>query len=459
MHHLAGALPHHRMRDLAKKYGPIIHLQLGEFPHIVVSSPETAKQVMKTHDVIFAQRPSLLAGIIVGYNCTDLTFAPYGEYWRQVRKISMLELLTAKRVQSFKSIREEQMSKLIREMSSGSGSPINFSKMVNSLTYNIISTAAFGKVWSGEEMFIPAVKKVIEAAAGLSLADLYPSIKLFQMFSTLKHKLLRVQKELDEIFQNIIDEHRARRMEGKPGLESEEADFVDVLLRFQDQEDFQFPVTDEKIKAIILDMFIAGSETSTTTLIWAMSEMMKNPRVIKKAQAEVRQVFNKNGNIVEEASLGEFSYLKAVTKETLRLHPPVPVLLPRECKEDCQIDGYDIPAKSRILVNAGTIGRDPNYWTEAEKFYPERFLDCSVDYKGTDFEFIPFGAGRRMCPGMWFGIANVEFPLAQLLYYFDWKLPNEQNPEDLDMAEEFGAVITRKNDLRLIPTPYIPSLP
>ncbi|KAJ9153908.1 hypothetical protein P3X46_027296 [Hevea brasiliensis] len=198
-------------------------------------------------------------------------------------------------------------------------------------------------------------------------------------------------------------------------------------------------------------MFIAGSDTSFTTSEWAISEMLKNPRVMKKAQAEVRQVFSEKGH-VDEADLGELNYLKLVIKETLRLHPPVPLLIPRESREQCEINGYQIPIKSKLIVNAWAIGRDPNYWTEADRFNPERFSDSTVDYKGANMEFIPFGAGRRMCPGISFGIANVEILLANLLFYFDWKLPHGMKQEELDMAESFGAVTRRKNDLGLIPT-------
>ena len=184
-----------------------------------------------------------------------------------------------------------------------------------------------------------------------------------------------------------------------------------------------------------------------------MSEMLKNPRVMQKAQAEVRQVFNRKGNVDVEG-LHELEYLKLVIKETLRLHPPLPLLLPRECSQRSKLNGYDIPVKSKVIVNAWAIGRNSDYWSEAERFYPERFVNSSTDYKGANFEFIPFGAGRRMCPGMLYGIANVELPLAKLLYHFDWKLEGGRKLEDLDMDEALGAVARRKNDLCLIATPY-----
>lgn len=185
-----------------------------------------------------------------------------------------------------------------------------------------------------------------------------------------------------------------------------------------------------------------------------MSEMMKHPRVMKKAQDEVRRVFNEKGS-VDETCISEMKYLKSVIKEILRLHPPAPLLLPRECRESCVIsNGYEIPAKTMVIVNAWAIGRDSRYWNEPDSFYPERFLDSCVDFKGTNYEYIPFGAGRRMCPGMSFGMINVELPLALLLYHFDWQLPKGMKHEELDMTEMFGITVRRKLDLLMIPTAY-----
>ena len=208
---------------------------------------------------------------------------------------------------------------------------------------------------------------------------------------------------------------------------------------------------------MLQDVWIAGGETSATTLDWAMSELLKNPRVMKRAQAEVREVFDRIGK-VDETAISEMNYLKLVVKETLRFHTPVPLLVPRESRERCELSGFDIPNKANVIVNAWAISRDPEYWSEPEKFNPERFDDCpSIDYRGTNFEFIPFGAGRRICPGISYGLANVELPLAMLLYHFDWKLPNEMKSEDLDMTEAAGLAVRRKDELFVIPIPYRPS--
>jgi len=197
------------------------------------------------------------------------------------------------------------------------------------------------------------------------------------------------------------------------------------------------------------DIFSAGSETSSITIIWAMSEMIRNPEVMKKAQAEVREVFDRKGR-VDETAINEMKYLKLLVKETLRARPPT--LIPRESRERCEIDGYEIPAKAKVIVNAWAISRDPKYWTEPERFMPERFLESSLDYQGTSFNYLPFGAGRRICPGITFGLFIVEYTIALLLYHFDWTLPDGMKPQDLDMTETVGATVGKKEDLFLIPT-------
>uniref|UniRef100_K7LNC5 Uncharacterized protein n=3 Tax=Glycine subgen. Soja TaxID=1462606 RepID=K7LNC5_SOYBN len=214
-------------------------------------------------------------------------------------------------------------------------------------------------------------------------------------------------------------------------------------------------MTTRHVKALILDVFAGGIDTSASTLEWAMTEMMKNPRVREKAQAELRQAFREK-KIIHESDIEQLTYLKLVIKETLRLHPPTPLLIPRECSEETIIAGYEIPVKTKVMINVWAICRDPKYWTDAERFVPERFEDSSIDFKGNNFEYLPFGAGRRICPGISFGLASIMLPLAQLLLYFNWELPNGMKPESIDMTERFGLAIGRKNDLCLIPFIYDP---
>ncbi|XP_027342060.1 cytochrome P450 71D11-like [Abrus precatorius] len=452
--HLVTSTPHRKLRDLAKIYGPLMHLQLGEIFTIIVSSPEYAKEVMKTHDVIFASRPQTLASNMLSYGSTNIIGAPYGNYWRQLRKICTVELFTQKRVNSFKPLREEELTNLIKIIDSHNGSPVNLTEAILLSMYNIISRAAFGMKCKDQEEFISVVKEGVTVAAGFNIGDLFPSAKWLQLVTGLRPKLEKLHRKIDQILEDIIVEHKEAKSKAKEGQGEAEEDLVDVLLKFQDGNQ-DICLTIKNVKAIILDIFGAGGETSATTINWAMAEMVRDPRVMKKAQVEVREVFNMKG-MVDEICIDELKYLKSVVKETLRLHPPAPLLIPRENGQACEIHGYHIPIKSKIFVNAWAIGRDPNFWTEPERFYPERFIDSSIDYKGNNFEYIPFGAGRRICPGSTFGLINVELALAFLLYHFDWKLPNGMESEELDMTEEFGVTVRRKDDLYLIPISSYP---
>ncbi|KAL5077382.1 hypothetical protein RYX36_016366 [Vicia faba] len=457
IHNLLSSQPHRKLRDLAKKYGPVMHLQLGEVSTIVISSPECAKDVMKTHDINFASRPHLLASEIMSYNSTNIAFAPYGSYWRQLRKLCTSELLSPKQVNSLQPIREEVLSNLVKWIASQNGSSINLTEAVISSIYTLVSKSAFGDKCKDQEKFISVVKESIKVSAGFDLGDLFPSAKWIQRVTGLRPKLERFQRQTDQIFENIINDHKGEsyaKAKDDQG-DAEEEDLVDVLLKYEDGSNKDFSLTKDNIKAIILDVFGAGSETSTSTIDWAMVEMVREPRIMKKAQEEVREVFKMKGK-VDENGINELNYLKSIVKETLRLHPPAPLLLPRECGQACEINGFHIPTKTKVIINAWAIARDPNYWTEPERFYPERFIDSTIDYKGSNFEYIPFGAGRRICPGITFGLRNVEVALAMLLYHFDWKLPSGTKSEELDMTEQFGVTVRRKDDLLLLPFVYHP---
>jgi cytochrome P450 len=202
-------------------------------------------------------------------------------------------------------------------------------------------------------------------------------------------------------------------------------------------------------------MFAAGSETSSTTLNWCMTELVRNPEAMAKAQAEVREAF-KGRSTIDEDDLKGLSYLNLVIKEALRLHTPIPLLVPKKCRETCRVMGYDVPKGMVVFINMWAICRDPKYWDDPEEFKPERFENNNLDYKGTDYEFLPFGAGRRICPGINLGVGNIELALASLLYHFDWKLPDGIEPKDVDVCEVAGLVGSKKTSLVLHPVTHIP---
>ncbi|CAL1385453.1 unnamed protein product [Linum trigynum] len=462
IHHMAGDLPHRRLSHLARKYGPdVMSLQLGELSHIVISTPEAAKLVMKTHDLAFASRPYLLAADILYHGRKDIAFAPYGDHWRQMRKICTLELFSAKRVQSFRHIREEEVSNLVASLtrSAAAGMPVDLTRMVSTVTSAITSRAAFGKAQELTDAFMIVVDNASDVLGGFRISDLYPSFKLLPVLTGFKAKLEKMREASDSVLDQIIDEHKARRRAAviKDGDDDgKKEDLVDVLLNLQENQlDLGAPpITMEVVKAITLELFLAGIETSTTTIGWTMSEIINDSRILQMVQQEVRQVFGSDDEKhFDEASLDQLNYLDMVIAESLRLHPPAPLLVPREnVDQKVKLISYDVPINNNVIVNVWAINRDPRYWKEAERFFPERFMSCSIDYKGTDFHFIPFGAGRRMCPGVSFGMVIVKFILANLLLHFDWTLPAGQ--KNIDMTECFGVTLRRQHALHLIPVSY-----
>ncbi|CAI0415108.1 unnamed protein product [Linum tenue] len=463
LHQLICEHPHHRLRDLAQKHGPhVMGLQLGELSYIVISSPEAAGEVLKAHDLSFATRPRLLVSDVVFYGAKDIALAPYGAYWRQVRKICVVELLSSKRVLSLRPVRESEAAKLtaaIRAAAAGSAG-VDIGKLLVSSTCSFTFRAAFGMSAEEEAIFTELISGISEAVGGFRVSDLFPSLKFLPALTGYRSRLVKLHLAADAMLEDIINEHKARRrISGNAAADhrsqaQHSEDLVDILLNFQeDGTELDFPLTTESIKAVVLDMFLAGTETSSTTVQWTMSELMRNPGVMQKAQEEARRTFACKGKVDEE-DLHNLTYLDLVIRESLRLHPVVALLVPREARETVEILGYEIPSGTKVIVNAWAIGRDPRYWKEADKFFPERFLDHPIDYKGNNLEFIPFGSGRRMCPGMSLALANVKLILANLLYHFDWKLSTGITHENFDMSESFGSMVGRKYSLHLIPLPY-----
>ncbi|KAG6724708.1 hypothetical protein I3842_03G269800 [Carya illinoinensis] len=445
----SGSLPHHSLRNLAKKYGPVFHVQMGELSTVIISSPKAAREVLMTHDLSFAQWPTTFLAADIFPNARSGLFSyPFNDYYKQIRKICTQELLSAQRFHAFWSVRDEEISNLIESISSSQGLPFNLSKGLLSLANNTISRTSFGEKSKSQNEFIQLVKEMTTLSQGFNVPDLFPSVKFLSFFTGMTRALERLFRQIDKILQDMIDDHKKEMMRNDyPHKE----DLIHAFLKLQKSSEMQMDITTTQIKAVSLDLYIGAGESTAITLEWAISELLKHPRVMEKAQAEVRQALRGKGKL-EETDIQKLDYVKSVIKETLRLHPPVPLLI-TECRERCKVGEYDIPVKMKAIVNAWAIGRDPEYWINADNFQPERFLGSSnIDFKGTDFEYIPFGAGRRICSGLQFGAATLEIALTQLLYNFDWELPNGMKPEELDMTEADGATSRRKNDLYVIAT-------
>ncbi|KAK8942331.1 Premnaspirodiene oxygenase [Platanthera zijinensis] len=453
MHHLAGEHPHRRMRSLAQKYGPLFHLKLGEVDLMVISSPELAADSMKTHDISFASRPQFMGSKIIMYDAGDIVFAPHGKLWAQLRKICTIELLSAKRVKHFRSLMEKESHHLVEKIRAAGGSPVNMTEMLLSAANTTISRASFGMDCAQQDKIFAAVKETFRYMSGFDLADLFPSFKFLGEINGMRRRLEKIHLVLDATLNEIFEEHERNHVMSTSLDQEENEDLVDVLLRLKRTGGLDTSLQMENLKGVIVDLILGGTETTSAIMEWTIAELIRHPEVMCKVQSEVRNAFNGKTKIHEQ-DIANLPYLNMVLKESLRVRPPAPILVPRYCSETVEIGGYTIPAGSRVLINAWAIMRDPTCWDDAESFKPERVETHEKDFNASRFQYMPYGGGRRICPGITFGMASIEIVLANLLYHFDWELPGGTRPEELDMEETMGLALTRKNPLLLVATPH-----
>ncbi|XP_022843605.1 cytochrome P450 71A8-like [Olea europaea var. sylvestris] len=456
--HQLSALTHRSLQSLAKKYGPLMLLHFGNKPTLIVSSADAAKEIMKTRDLIFANKPDSSVTRLLMYNGKDVAVAPYGEYWRQLKSIFVLQLLSNKRAQSFHSIREEETALLVKKVSglvSETSSPVNLSEMFVSLANDVVCRAALGRKYSEEgngKKFLYLLREISELVAKVSVGEFIPCLSWIERVSGFKARVNKAAKEFDEFLEEIIQGSldAGQDLSGKENGSSE--NFLDILTAIYKENSIGISIDKDSIKGILVDVFVGGTDTTSTVLEWAMTELIRHPKIMNRLQNEVRGILNGKQNITD-ADLEKMYFLKAIIKETLRYHSSIPFLT-RIASQDVQIMGYDIAAGTMIITNNWAIGRDPESWEEPEKFQPERFLNYPIDFRGLDFQLLPFGAGRRRCPGISFAMATIEFALANLVQKFDWKLPNGDKGEDLDITEHPGITIHRKKPLLAVATQY-----
>ncbi|KAK1295268.1 Cytochrome P450 84A1 [Acorus calamus] len=390
---MMGNLPHRALQKLAAVHGPIMHLRLGLTDAVVITSPEAARLVLRTHDEIFTSRPPLEAARHFSHGGRDVASAEYGPHWRAARKFSTLHLLGHHKVESFKSVREEELRALVLSLRGARG-------------------------------------RKVDVTHGL------------------RRRMRSSKARLDAFLDRIIEDHLEITDEAL------KKDFMGTMLSLMGTErpetTTDFPIDRTIVAAISLNMLVGMMDTSTIVAEWAMTELLRHPNVMKAAQEELARVVGLD-RAVTESDLPNLPYLKMVLMDSLRLHPAAPFLA-YSSTEECVIGGYRIPAKSFVIVNVWAIERDPEVWPDPERFDPERFASGDVDVRGQDFGLLPFGSGRRGCPGMqvamtWFGLV-----MGQLLHCFEWELPEGVEARGLDMTEKFGLAVPRASHLWAVPT-------
>ncbi|PHT27574.1 hypothetical protein CQW23_32824 [Capsicum baccatum] len=456
LHQYDSVTPHIYFWELSKKFGKIFSLKFGSTPMVVVSSAKVAKEVLKTQDLVFCSRPSFLSQRKLSYNGGDIVFQRYNDYWREMRKISVLHLFSLKKVQSFSPIREDEVSRMIKKISQQATTSeiTNLSNLMITLSTTINCRVAFGIRFDEEAHEKRRFDELLEESATMLtsffVSDFFPYLGWIDKLTGLTDRLEKNFKNLDEFYEELIEQ---RLDPNKP--KSMEGDLLDILLQLKKEKSTPIDLTLEDIKAILMNVLLAGSDTSAAAVVWAMTALIKNPKVMKKVQEEIRRSVGKKGDILNEDDIQNLPYFKAMIKESFRLYPSVPLLIPRESMEKSTLEGYEIQPVTIIHVNAWAVARDPEIWENPEEFIPERFLENNIDFKGKDFEFIPFGAGRRGRPGIALGVASMELSLSNLLYAFDWELPCGMKKEDINTDAKRGLTTHKKNDLCLIPKNYL----
>nr|AEN71546.1 flavanone 3'-hydroxylase [Paeonia suffruticosa] len=459
-----GSKPHQSLASLARSYGPLMHLRLGFVDVVVAASASVAAQFLKTNDANFANRPPNSGAKYIAYNYQDLVFAPYGPRWRLLRKVSSLHLFSGKALDDFRHLRQEEVAVLTHALASARDSLVNLGQLLNVCTTNALARVMLGKRVFGDgsggadpkaDEFKGMVVEVMVLAGVFDLGDFIPALERFDL-QGVATKMKNLHARFDSFLGNILEEHKMNR----DGVKQQN-DFLSKLISLKNDVDGEGgKLTDIEIKALLLNMFTAGTDTSSSTVEWAIAELIRHPKILAQAQQEIDSVVGRD-RLVIELDLPNLPFLQAVVKETFRLHPSTPLSLPRMASQSCEINGYYIPKGSTLLVNVWAIARDPDVWAEPLEFRPDRFLlggeKPNVDIKGNNFEVVPFGAGRRICAGMSLGLRMVQLLTATLVHAFDWGLPAGQIPEKLEMEEAYGLTLQRAVPLVLHPQPRLSS--
>ncbi|KAK4741282.1 hypothetical protein SAY87_024870 [Trapa incisa] len=445
-----GPRVHESLFHMANRHGPLMTLRLGTVTTVVASSPEAARELLGKNDAALSYR-SVPDAIAAQPNPEfTLGWVPGDIEWRSRRRFCTNHLFSANRLDALRHIRHQKVRQLISHIDRkyrNTGKPVDIGKMVFYTNLNVISNALFsGDLVDADferfQEFKDVVSRIMVDSGKLNVSDYLPWLQPLDLQGI--RRLVRCSYErLHEIFDVIIDKRLRDRAAEKSSssIAQDNEDFLDALLRQCQEKGSGFDP--QNIKALLVELFVAGSDTTSITIEWTMAELLRKPDVLQKARQELLTVVGTE-RPVEESDIDKLPYLQAIAKETMRLRPAGPLLLPYKVKTDFEVFGYTLPRGTQVLVNAWAIGRDPNYWTEPMDFRPHRFMEASnIDYKGCNFEYIPFGSGRRTCPGMPLAVRMVPLTVASLIQAFSWRLPGGTSPEELNMEEKFGVTLKK----------------
>ncbi|GJX89888.1 putative cytochrome P450 [Tanacetum coccineum] len=415
---------HKQFTNMANTYGPIFKFYLGSKLHVVINTPELAKEVVRDNDETFANHDLTVASSVITYGGQDIVFSKHNSNWRNLRKIFVHEVLSNTNLEACGSFRRDEVRKTIKNVFSKIGTTVNISQISFLTEANVLTSMVrenkSDEMSNGINLGLElqmAASNIAEIFGRPNLSDFFPSLARFDLQGVERDMKKQLQK-LDAIIENMIDDRiKSNSRRSRDEVHEGKKDFLQILLDLKDKGDSK-SINITQIKAILVDVMIAGTETTAKLSEWAMAEILKNHNVLKRVQEELAEVVGLN-NIVEESHLPKLQYLDATVKETFRLHPVTPFLVPRSPSKACVVGGYTIPKDCTVFLNVWSIQQDPRYWDNPLEFKPERFLTGKWDYNGNNLKFFLFGSGRRLCPGIVLAEKMQMFILASLLHSFN----------------------------------------
>ncbi|MCL7036877.1 hypothetical protein MKW94_025422 [Papaver nudicaule] len=443
------------LATISNQYGPILYLRFGTRPVVVVSSPSLAEECLTKNDVIFANRPRLLIGKHLGYDYTSISWSTYGDHWRNLRRICTLEIFSSSRLKMLSNIRTDEVQSMIRRLST-TDQIVNMNSVFTELTLNIMMRMIAGKRYYGDgdqegeselnqeaERFREILKETFALSAVSNLGDYFVVMKWIGYFLGAEKQMIKLQRKRDEFMQELVEQRRqilSSNTSADEIKDREKMTLIDVLLLLQRTEpDFY---SDRMIRGLIGVLISAGTDTSAGTMEWALSQLLNNPEILKKVQREIDMEVGRD-RLIKESDLSKLPYLHAIILETLRMYPPGALLTPHESSEDCVVGGYDIPRGTMLFVNIWVIQNDPESWDEPHEFRPERFINTEGVREG--FKLMPFGSGRRVCPGDGLAMRVIGLALGSLIQCLEWERANGE--ELVDLTEGTGLTLSRAQPL------------
>ncbi|KAK4797135.1 hypothetical protein SAY86_029461 [Trapa natans] len=474
LHLLDGPKPVHLvLAEMADKYGPIFTIRLGVHRAIVVSTSEVAKDCLTTCDRTFATRPSSVGSEVLAYNYAMIGFSPYDPYWRYIRKIAVVELLSNHRMNLLRHVRESEVFASVRTLyekyyRNGTESVplvVDMKRWFGDITVNVVFRMVVGRRFTDEdegevEKGKQALQDLLDLIGRFVVSDGLPFLRWLDLGGHEK-AMKRTAVEADWVVQRWLEEHKLSRRSKLNGEEArgttsdQQQDFMDVMLSIiKDDEGVESYDADTVIKAVCLNLILGGFNTTLVTLTWALSLLLNHKETLQKAQQELDAQVGKDRRI-RESDLKNLPYLNAIIKEALRLYPAAPLSVVHEATEDCTVSGYFVQKGTRLILNFHKIHHDPRAWPDASEFRPERFLTThkDIDVRGQSFELIPFGSGRRMCPGVTMALQVIGLALGSFLHAFEVATPGD---EAVDMEEAMGLTNLKASPLEVLVTPRVP---